>query len=504
VSGFVYIVGAGPGDPGLLTLRGRECIAQADVVIHDYLVDPRLLRHARPEAEIVESGKSGGAADRDRQQQAIERRMIAEARAGKVVVRLKGGDPFVFGRGGEEAEALVEAEIGFEIVPGVSSATAVAAYAGIPVTVRGLNSSFAVITGSEAPGTTHPLDWRALARVETLVVLMGLRTLASVTSRLLEAGKASDTPAACVRSGTRPDQETIVGTLADIADRVARARFEPPAVLVVGHVVRQRERLAWFERRPLLGRRIVVTRAAERAEAFVDRLERLGADAIAAPTIELAAASSPEALDGALAALDSFDWVVFTSAHGVDVLFARLQAAGGDARRLGRTRLAAIGSATADALARRGLRADLVPKAFRGEELGEALAPHVAGRRVLLPRAEGAREALPRALAQAGAEVVDIATYRAELVKDLPERLRRLLATDALDAITFTSPSTVRGFHALLDGGVRATGRARIACIGPVTAQAARALGWSVDVEAREYTTEGLASALIDYFTARG
>jgi uroporphyrinogen III methyltransferase/synthase len=504
LSGFVYLVGAGPGDPGLLTLRGRECIAEADVVIHDYLVDPRLLRHARPAAEIVESGKSGGAADRDRQQHAINRRMVAAARAGKVVVRLKGGDPFVFGRGGEEAQALADAGIGFEIVPGVSSATAVPAYAGIPVTVRGLNSSFAVVTGSEAPGAARPLDWQALARMETLVVLMGLRTLASITSRLREAGKSPETPAACVRSGTRPDQETIVGTLADIADRVARAGFEPPAILVVGEVVKQRERLAWLERRPLLGRRILVTRATERAAEFVDRLERLGAEAIAAPTIELAAAPSPAVLDAALAALDSFDWIVFTSAHGVDVLFARLRAIGNDVRRLGRARLAAIGPATAEALASRGLRADLVPETFRGEDFAEALAPHVAGRRVLLPRAEGAREVLPQALARAGAEVVDVATYRAEAAKDLPGRVRQLLAEDALDAITFTSPSTVRGFHALLEGGARASGRARIACIGPVTAQAARALGWGVDVEAREYTTDGLARALIDYFTGRG
>jgi uroporphyrinogen III methyltransferase/synthase len=502
--GFVYLVGAGPGDPALLTLRGRECIAEADIVIHDYLVDPRVLRHARPQAEIVESGKSGGAADRDRQQQAINHRMVAAARAGKVVVRLKGGDPFVFGRGGEEAQALVDAGVGFEVVPGVSSAIAVPAYAGIPITVRGLNSCFAVITGSEAPGTARPLDWQALARMETLVVLMGLRTLASITSRLQEAGKSPDTPVACVRSGTRPDQQTVVGTLADIADRVAGARFEPPAILVVGDVVKQRERLAWLERRPLLGRRILVTRATERAAGLVDRLERLGAEAVEAPTIELAAAPSAAELDTALDALDSFAWIVFTSAHGVDVFFDRLRAVGGDARRLGRARLAAIGSATEDALTRRGLRADLVPERFRGEELGAALAPHVAGRRVLLPRAEGAREVLPRALARAGAEVVDVATYRTESAKAFPGHVRQLLADDALDAITFTSPSTVRGFHALLEGGVPATGRARIACIGPVTAEAARALGWSVDVEAREYTTDGLAAALIDYFKGRG
>ena len=504
MSGVVYLVGAGPGDPGLLTVRGRQCIGEADVVIHDYLVDPRLLRHARPQAEIVQSGKSGDASRRDRQQQAINLRMVAAARAGKVVVRLKGGDPFVFGRGGEEVQALVDAGVAFEIVPGVSSAIAVPAYAGIPVTERGLNSSFAVVTGHEAPGTLHPLDWGALARMETLVFLMGLRTISTIASRLQEAGKSADTPVACVRSGTRPDQATVVGTLADIADRVARARFEPPAVFVVGDAVKRREQLSWFERRPLLGRRIVVTRAAEQAAEFVDRLERLGAEGIAAPTIEFAEATSATALDAALAALESFDWIVFTSAHGVTVFFARLHAAGGDVRRLGRARVAAIGPATAAALAHHGLRADLQPETFRGEELAKILAPHVIGRRVLLPRAEGAREALPQALAQVGAEVVDVSTYRAAPVTDLPDRLRHLVAADALDAITFTSPSTVRGFHALLEGGARATGRACIACIGPVTADAARALGWSVDVEARDYTTEGLARALIDYFAGRG
>jgi uroporphyrinogen III methyltransferase / synthase len=504
VSGFVYLVGAGPGDPGLLTLRGRECIAEADVVIHDYLVDRRLLRHARPQAEVVSSGKSGDASHRDRQQQEINERMIAAARAGRVVVRLKGGDPFVFGRGGEEARALADAGIRFEIVPGVSSAIAVPAYAGIPVTERGLNSSFTVVTGHEAPGTAHPLDWWALARMDTLVFLMGLRATREIVARLQGAGMPPNTPAACICSGTRPAQQTVVGTLGDIADEVVRSGFEPPAVLVVGEVVKRRAELTWFERRPLLGRRIVVTRAAAQAVGFVERLERLGAEAIAAPTIELAGAASPAALDSALASLESFDWIVFTSAHGVAVFFSRLHAVGGDARRLGRARLAVIGMATAQALAAHGLFADLVPEAFRGEALGDALAPQVSGRRVLLPRAEGAREVLANILASAGANVVDVPTYRVRPVTELCGRVRGLLGAGAIDAITFTSPSTVRGFHALLDGGARATGDARIACIGPVTAEAARALGWNVDVEAREYTTEGLTKGLIDYFAGRG
>jgi uroporphyrinogen III methyltransferase / synthase len=505
MSGRVYLVGAGPGDPGLLTVRGRALVAEADVVIHDYLVDSRVLRFARRDAEIIPSGKSGDASNRDRQQRTINERMVAAAKGGKVVVRLKGGDPFVFGRGGEEAEALVEAGIPFEVVPGVSSAIAVPAYAGIPVTERGLNSSFTVVTGHEAPGTRHPLDWPSLARTETLVFLMGLKSMREILAELVAAGKRADTPAACVRSGTRPDQQTIVGTLGDLAERVERAALRPPAVVIVGDVVRRRERLRWYENRPLLGRRILVTRAAERADEFVARLEDAGAEAIAAPTIEVEDVDDGGALERAFAAMESFDWIVFTSAHGVEVFFARLFASGADVRSLGRSRLAAIGPATNAALFRRGLRADVVPEEFRAEDLVRALAHSVDGKRVLLPRAEGAREVLPRELGRAGAEVVDVATYRAKPVKALPQRARDLLDRDAVDAITFTSSSTVRNLHSLLGAGaVAKTGRARIAAIGPVTAETARSLGWRVDVEAHDYTAEGLARALIDYFSRGG
>jgi len=501
MSGRVFLVGAGPGDPGLLTVRGRDLVAEADVIVHDYLVDPRCLRLARRGAEIVPSGKSGGAANRDRQQQAINDRMVSAAKAGKTVVRLKGGDPFVFGRGGEEAEALAEAGVAFEIVPGVTSAIAVPAYAGIPVTERGLNSSFTVVTGHEAPGTRHPLDWTALANTETLVFLMGLKTLPDVLDHLVAAGKDAGTPAACIRSGTRPDQQTIVGTLGDLAERVERAALRPPAVVIVGDVVRRRERLRWYENRPLLGRRILVTRAAERADDLVARLEDAGADAIAAPTIALEDVEDRTDLERAFAELESFEWIVFTSAHGVEVFFTRLFESGLDVRRLGRSRLAAIGPATADALLRRGLRADVVPDEFRAEGLARVLAPAVGGTRVLLPRAEGARDVLPRELARAGAEVLDVATYRARPIGALPERVRELLAQGGLDAITFASSSAVRSLDALV--GAK-TGRTAIAVIGPVTAETARSLGWRVDVEAREYTAQGLVRALIDYFSAGG
>ncbi|MBI2964005.1 MAG: uroporphyrinogen-III C-methyltransferase [Deltaproteobacteria bacterium] len=502
--GVVYLVGAGPGDPGLLTLRGRECIAQADVLVHDYLVDGRLLRFARPGATIVASGKSGDAARRDDQQREINRRMVAEALAGKTVVRLKGGDPFVFGRGGEEAQALVDAGVPFEVVPGVSSATAVPAYAGIPLTERGLNSSFTVVTGHEAPVARQPLDWTALARLECIVVLMGLRELGAITARLERAGKPPNTPAACIRGGTRPDQRTVVGTLRDLPARVEQAGLEPPAVIVIGEVVRRRQALGWFERRPLLGRRILVTRAAEQATEFADRLERLGAEAIPAPVIELVAPESFAALDRALAEIASYDWVVFSSAHGVDVFFARLFDTGGDVRQLWRAELAAVGPATAQAITRRGIRVAVVPRSFRAEGLAESLAPRVGGKRVLLPRAEGARDVLPIALRAAGAEVSDVGTYRAGAVGRLPRRAETLLAAGQVDAVTFTSSSTVRHFCELLGADpARRLGAARVACIGPITAATAREFGLRVDVAAREYTIDDLTQALIDYFAGR-
>jgi uroporphyrinogen III methyltransferase/synthase len=501
-AGVVYLVGAGPGDPGLLTLRGREAIAASDVIIHDYLVDTRLLRFARRDAEIVPSGKRGDAACRDRQQADINARMIAAARAGKIVTRLKGGDPFVFGRGGEEAEALARAGIRYEIVPGVSSALAVPAYAGIPVTERGLNSSFTVVTGHEAPDTSHPIDWAALARMETIVILMGLRELPEILEKLAAAGKAATTPAACIRSGTRPDQRTVVGTVGDLAAKVRAVGFEPPAIVVVGGVVARREQLSWFEQRPLLGRKIVVTRAADAGVELGERLERLGAEALLAPTIELREPASFEAFDAALSEIASFDWIVFTSAHGVEVFFARLTARGGDVRDLWRARLAAIGSGTAAALVRRGLKVEIVPEEFRAEALVDALRPRVAGSTVLLPRAAGARDVLPNALAAAGARVRDVATYQAERAASLPARIAELFARDAIDAVTFTSSSTARSFHELLGG--RSIGHAIVATIGPVTAGTARELGLPVEIVAREYTLDGLTAGLVDYFATRG
>jgi len=500
-AGRVYLVGAGPGDPGLCTLRGRECLTEADVILHDDLVDARLLRFARTGAEIVACGRASDALQRDREQREINERMIREVRAGKVVVRLHGDDPFACGAGSEEAGELRGAGIPYEVVPGVPSAIAAPAYAGIPLSERGLNSSFAVVGGPEARGTGSPA-WQALARVDTIVLLVAVGELRDVLGRLAGAGKAGDTPAAFICGGTRPHQRTVVGSVTDLAARVEGVGVEFPAVVVVGEVVRRRDSLAWYERRPLLGRRIVVTRAPGVALGLAERLERLGAEAVIAPTIELREPRSYAALDRALAQADVYDWVVFTSAHGVEVFFARLAERGGDVRQFWRARLAAIGPGTAAALSRRGLRVEIVPAEFRAEALASALAPHVSGRRVLLPRAEGARDVLPRSLAEAGAEVADVGTYRAGRPAGLPDRLLRLLDQRAIDAVTFTSSSTVRHFHALLGAeAANRMGPARAACIGPITADTARQCGFHVAIEAREYTIDGLATALVDYFT---
>ncbi|HWP34573.1 MAG TPA: uroporphyrinogen-III C-methyltransferase, partial [Thermodesulfobacteriota bacterium] len=371
--GTVYLIGAGPGDPGLLTLRGAECLARADVVVYDYLASPLLLRHAREDAERVYVGKRGGGERTE--QAAITALLIERARAGRTVARLKGGDPFIFGRGGEEAEALAAAGIPFEIVPGVTSAIAAPAYAGIPLTHRELASSVAFVTGHEDPAKAAPaVDWARLATgADTLVLLMGVRTLPDVVARLLAHGRPPATPVAVIRWGTTPEQETVVGTLADIVARVEARGLAPPALAVVGEVVRLRERLAWFEAKPLFGRRIVVTRAREQASELARTLRELGALPIECPTIALEPPESWAALDAALDRLGEYDWVVFTSASGVRFFLERLRTRGRDVRALGRARICAIGPATAEAVAALGLAVDAVPAEYVAEGVVEAL-----------------------------------------------------------------------------------------------------------------------------------
>ncbi|HZP30370.1 MAG TPA: uroporphyrinogen-III C-methyltransferase [Acidimicrobiia bacterium] len=481
----VHLVGAGPGDPGLLTVRGAELLRAADVVVYDRLASPALLELAPASAELISVGK---APDRvEATQDEINRLLVARGATGKLVVRLKGGDPFVFGRGGEEAEALAAAGVPFEVVPGITSAIAAPAYAGIPVTHRGVSTHFTVVTGHEDPSKARTdVDWATLAGAGgTLVILMGAGRIADIAAALIAGGRSPATPVAAVRNGTRPDQRTTRATLATIADAGVRA----PSAIVVGEVAALD--LAWFESRPLFGRTVVVTRAREQASGLRARLEQLGADVLELPSISI------EPLDVALPDLAGFGWVVFTSANGVAAFFDRgLAAAGLDARALAPVRVAAIGPATATALEAHGVRADLVPERFVAESLLEAFPmPAAAGERVLLARAEQARDVLPDGLRARGYEVDVLAVYRTRPAvpdADALERVRR----GSVDALTFTSSSTVANFCDLV--GAVPDPQPLVVSIGPVTSRTARDRGLRVDVEAGEHTIDGLVAALCD------
>lgn len=479
----VYLVGAGPGDPGLLTLRGAELLAGADVVVHDRLADSAVLELVRPDVECIDVGKTPGLAGA--QQEAINALLIERGRQGQAVVRLKGGDPFVFGRGGEEAEALLAAGVDFEVVPGITSAVAVPAYAGVPVTHRGLSRSFSVVTGHSRSLGAGGVDWDALARAgDTIVVLMGVGHRAAIASALQAAGRPPTTPVLAVQWGTRPEQRSVRTTLAELS----RTTLESPAVLVIGPVAGLN--MAWYERRPLLGCRVVVTRAPHQASSLAEQLRRVGAQPVAVPVIELADPSDEGAgLDRAARRLagGAYQWVVFTSANAVDRLFSRLD----DLRALGSSRLAVVGRATADALAAYHLRADLVPVRFVAEGLLEVFpAPSEPGT-VLLPQAADARAVLADGLTARGWQVEVVEAYRT--VPGQPSD-GQLAAAAGADAICFTSSSTVTNYLAVA-GPERVP--PVVAAIGPVTAATARRHGLKVTVEATEHTIEGLVSVLV-------
>ncbi len=500
-AGKVYLVGAGPGDPGLITVKGLECLKLADVVLYDQLLDDRLLASARPDAEKVYVGKSGKR--HAMEQDEINRLLVEKALDGKTVVRLKGGDPFVFGRGGEEAEALVERGIPFEIVPGVTSAVAVPAYAGIPVTHRGLASSFAVVTGHEAPGKQQSsIDWKALATAtDTIVFLMGAGNLAGIAGQLVANGKPASTPVAMVQSGTTPRQRTLVATLADIADRAAEAGLQAPAVIIVGEVAQLRETLKWFDTRPLFGKRVLVTRSTSQASALSRLLMERGAWPVEMPVIAIEPAQDPQALDAAVRRAREYDWVVFTSVNGVEAFGERLTALKLDARCLGDARIAAIGEATAAALQRFCLRADCVPTDFTGVGLLAALKETgMRGQRFLLLRADIASKELDHGLREAGATVDDVVAYRTVAPKGGVAAGREALLAGQIDVVTFASSSTLRNLVALLDDAPAALARTVVACIGPVTAATGRECGLRVDVEADRHTIPGLVDAIEAYF----
>ncbi len=507
VAGKVYLIGGGPGDPGLLTLRGRAILSRADVVVYDFLANEALLQYARPEAEIIFLGKRGGSSTRA--QAEINRLIIDRAKAGKIVARLKGGDPFIFGRGGEEALALVEAGVAFEIVPGISSAIAAPIYAGIPITQRNFASSVSLITGHEAPEKDdRAIDWARVAPGSgTLVFLMATANLGRIAETLIAHGREAQTPAAVIRWGTRASQETVTAPLSEIAEAARDAGIRPPTILVVGHVVDLREKLRWFERKPLFGKRILVTRARAQAGALADRLQEEGAEVVSFPVIEFRDPSDPGPLEEAIENIAGYDGVLFTSANAVDRFFARVTAQGLDSRILAGKIVGAIGSETSAALARHGVRPDVVPDTFVAEGLAEALAAGgpLAGKRFLLPRAREAREALPEALAAAGAQCDVVEAYRTVPPEGGGERLISLLRDGGIDAITFTSSSTVKNFLGLLPDAERSSLLAgkMVACIGPITAQTALEAGIMADVVASTYTVAGLVQAIMDHYRGK-
>lgn len=503
MSGKVYLVGSGPGDPGLLTIRGMDCIRRADVIVYDRLVHPSLLSCAHQNAELIYVGKAAG--EHTMKQDDINRLLVSKAKEGKIVCRLKGGDPFVFGRGGEEAEALAEEGIEFEVVPGVTSAVAVPAYAGIPVTHRDYCSTLGIVTGHEKAEGESPsrIRWDKIATgLDTIVFLMGVENLPGIVSELLANGRDGSTPIALIRWGTRAEQETLVGTLSDIVEKVQDAGFKSPAVTVVGEVVKLREKLRWFDNRPLFGKRVLVTRSREQASELSQLLREQGAEPVEFPVIRISPLTNFDALDAALKRVHTYDWLLFTSANGINAVVERLHDLDLDIRWLKGPRIGAIGPATAKAIEQFGIKVDFVPSRFVAETVVEEFPESPSGRRILIPRAEKAREVLPERLRQLGASVDVVASYETEIEDSDTPRIKTMLASGNIDIITFTSSSTVRNFIELV-GTESVTTNVIIACIGPVTAQTAEELGLKPHVVADEYTVKGLISALIAHVKER-
>ncbi len=508
MTGKVWLVGAGPGHPDLITWAGLQALLQADVVVYDRLIPLQLLSLCRPDAELVYVGKGGYGGPGPMSQDAINALLVNKAREGKRVVRLKGGDPFVFGRGGEEAEALAAAGLDYAVIPGVTSAIAVPAYAGIPVTHRGISSSVAIVTGHESPEKDEPsVNWGRLANAaDTIVVLMGAKTLPQIARELMEHGMSPLTPAAVIYMGTTAQQRTISTTLGDIAQRVAEAQIGPPSVLVVGKVVGLRPRLAWAEKLPLFGLRVVVTRARHQAEALSTLLAWEGAEPWVLPVIEVETLPCPEGLGEAFQRLKEggYSWTVFTSANAVNVFFHHLADRGLDARALAGVKVAAVGPGTSQALASKGIKADLIPPVFTVEGLARALVASLRpGEFVLWPSAQEANPFLAQALSEVGAQVDRIVIYKVRVPENIPPELLEVLRRGEVDAVTFTSGSTVRHLAQLLGPDVHVLEKVVIACIGPATARAVlEVIGRKPQVIASQHTVAGLVEALKAYWTS--
>jgi uroporphyrinogen III methyltransferase/synthase len=508
-AGKVYLIGAGPGDPELITVKGMKLLQRAEVVVYDYLASKKLLKQVPKDAELVYVGKMGGVHHAHTQDE-INRMLVDFARQGKTVVRLKGGDPFIFGRGGEEIEVLVDHGIAYEVVPGVTSATAAATYAGVPITHRQYTASVAFITGHEDPTkAASNIAWDKIATgIGTLVFYMGIKNLPIITEKLMANGRSPETPVVVVRWASTPEQQSVEGTLATIADRVRAAKIKPPALIVVGEVVSLRDKINWYEKRPLFGKRILVTRTREQASELVHRLEDLGANCLEGSTIALVPPDSWAELDQELRRLGDYDWLLFTSINATRFFFQRLAELGLDARNLKGPKIGVVGTATAEVLQAHGIRADLVPEEFTGEGLAAALLKEgMPGKKVLLPRAAKAREVLPETLSEAGATVTTVPVYRNVQPADYAE-VRQALEEKAIDLITFTSSSTVINFLEMLQCAGEAEQQrlldgVKIATIGPITAKTAVQKGLTIHIQPKTFTIPALVDAILDHYAKR-
>ena len=505
-TGTVYLIGAGPGDPGLLTIKAKECIETADVVVYDYLASSFLLNYARNDAQIIYVGKKGG--DHTLSQDKINLLLVGKAKQGFDVARLKGGDPFVFGRGAEEAQMLLSHKVPYEVVPGVTSAIAAPADAGIPVTHRDHTSFVSFITGHEDPTKKNTrMQWDVYAKSNaTLVFLMGVKNLENIVKNLVKHGKPSDTPIALVRWGTTARQKTVTGTLETIVALVKQAKLKSPAIIVIGHVVSLRKELAWFDKKPLFGQRIVITRARAQASDLLSKLSKLGAQCIEIPTIQIVPPEDTAPLKKSIKNIKDYDWLVFTSVNGVKFFFDTLFDMGRDVRVLGHLKFACIGPVTKERLKTYGILSDILPKTYRAESVIEAFSTvEIKDKKVLLPRAKQARTILPEELTKMGAHVDDVAAYETRLNTDGKENLILLLENNEIDVITFTSSSTVSNFMSLLESKDtrKLLKNVVTASIGPITSDTARSLDIEPDIEATEYTIQGLVKSLLAYYEGK-
>lgn len=502
---LVYLIGAGPGDPGLITVRGMECLAAADVVIFDHLVHPRLLRHARPDAERIDVGR---ASPQPLAQEAICYLIAEKARERKIVARLKWGDPFVFDRGGEEALFLHEQRVPFEVVPGIPAGLAAATYAGVPLTYPGAGDALVFVRGNEDEGQTSArVDWSSLARLDgTIVCYAGARQLPAVVNHLLAHGRPADEAAALVYDGTLPTQHTVEGTLGGIVEAAKQALHRGAAILVAGKVAGFRQHLRWFDARPLFGKRVLVTRPREQAGALVDALERLGAEAIEAPLVRILAPDDLRPLDEACANASRYEWIIFSSANAVDRFMQRFLAGPRDVRDLKGVKLCAVGPGTSEHLTRHGIKVDLVPTEHRAEGVIDALGPRaIQGTRVLIPRSDIGRELIADELRKAGAEVTEVVAYRtvvAEPDRDGEPDVYRMLLDRRIDVVTFTSASAVKNFVKVFgeEASADLLKMTIVASIGPVTAEAAEHLNIKTSIMPAQYTVPAMVDAIVEYF----